>query len=806
MISVVFSTREDNPKHIEHIKNTSGIHKGLEVKQYINNGEYSLTELYNKALKETTNKIVVFCHDDIIFDTKNWGKKLLKVMEKNSEYGIVGIAGSRELPSSAKWWENPKHMYGQVFHQKDGNRWLSKYSPKKPLFLDNVVVVDGLFFAVNKGIIKETFDESVEGFHFYDVDFSFRNYIAGVKVGVTSDIDVTHLSIGETNEQWEENRKSFADKHKDNLPAKAEKIFNKHNKMKVLIGCLNFKGLTGSEISTFELAKKLKEYGCEVHVYSNIGGVLSDKAKKIGIKLYDLNSPPGYKMGDGKWMLNINGNLTPSKRGNLYKIKEMDFDIIQINHQPIGKTLLNLYPNNPFINIIRSRMLPIEFPLIDSRIKKYISVDPSVVKFVSDNYVIPDEDNLLIYNITDIKKPTSNKYNVENFVLLPGTMNYLRKEMVYDMVEKTKKLGKNLVLVGTDNDFGYAKKLSEENKHVYYYGELSDISELYSKCEKVCGLYLGRTLIEGFKYNKKGCGYLVDNQGNIEEIMDDIYPEDINVLDNDNITKQYIELYKEVINMKDKIIESENSEQVIDQIRVAPGLSFFKNKLLKKYGLREYYDINKPCIFNGVYTMDDYLSVIKHKGHKTIVWCGSDAQALNKSLIDKAGNIRHIAKSKFVSNTLTKKGIKHILLPITPTTPVKNYKKKGENIYFYKGIDRNKYGGVLVDEIKKRTNYNIIEASHNTFKPDELEKVYESCFIGLRLTKHDGLPNTVLEMGLMGRKCLHNGNTPNSLNYESVDDIIKHIDNEFSKRNENSEKVVDDVYDFLNIDKEWLKI
>ena len=36
MISVVFSTRVDNQKHIEHIKKTSGIHKGLEVIQYIN--------------------------------------------------------------------------------------------------------------------------------------------------------------------------------------------------------------------------------------------------------------------------------------------------------------------------------------------------------------------------------------------------------------------------------------------------------------------------------------------------------------------------------------------------------------------------------------------------------------------------------------------------------------------------------------------------------------------------------------------------------------------------------------------------
>ena len=106
MISVIYSTKENKDSHIEHIRKTSGIHKGIEVIQYINNGKYSLTEIYNKALKETTNNIVVFCHDDIIFETKNWGKKLLKLYEKNTEYGIIGIAGSREMPVSGKWWEN----------------------------------------------------------------------------------------------------------------------------------------------------------------------------------------------------------------------------------------------------------------------------------------------------------------------------------------------------------------------------------------------------------------------------------------------------------------------------------------------------------------------------------------------------------------------------------------------------------------------------------------------------------------------------------------------------------------------------
>ena len=100
--------------------------------------------------------------------------------------------------------------------------------------------------------------------------------------------------------------------------------------------------------------------------------------------------------------------------------------------------------------------------------------------------------------------------------------------------------------------------------------------------------------------------------------------------------------------------------------------------------------------------MQDYMSLINHKSHKTVVWCGSDAQYLNKDLIQQAGKIRHIAKSKFISETLDKHNIPHILLPVTPTSPVKNYlPKKGENIYFYHGEDRKKYGGDLVDIIKK---------------------------------------------------------------------------------------------------------
>jgi hypothetical protein len=218
MISVVFSTRVDNQKHIEHIKKTSGIHKGLEVIQYINNGEYSLTELYNKALKETTNDIVVFCHDDIIFETNNWGNKILKHFKRNPEYGILGVAGSTYLPKSGKWWEIPYTMRGIVNHQNNGQKWESKYSEHIGNKLYDVTLVDGLFFVINKNNLLSNFNENVEGFHLYDVSFCFDNYIKGVKIGVITDIRLTHLSIGETNEQWEKNREVFAENNKENLP------------------------------------------------------------------------------------------------------------------------------------------------------------------------------------------------------------------------------------------------------------------------------------------------------------------------------------------------------------------------------------------------------------------------------------------------------------------------------------------------------------------------------------------------------------------------------------------------------------
>ena len=265
MISVIYCTRQENPEHKSHIIKTSGNSKKIEVIEIINNGE-SLTKSYNRGLKMATNDIVVFCHDDIIFEKNGWATKLVNHFQ-NTDYGIIGIAGTTDLDETGRWWNDRAKMIGAVKHSQNGKTWENKYSGVFPKQIIESLIVDGLFFAIHKDRIKEEFDESVEGFHFYEIDFCFRNHLKGVKVGVTFDVKVIHKSVGETNEQWEENRKLFIEKYKDNLPLKLEvnpTITDKLSKIKTEPKVKILIHSNGNEEKVIKICNTIKEMG-----YSN---------------------------------------------------------------------------------------------------------------------------------------------------------------------------------------------------------------------------------------------------------------------------------------------------------------------------------------------------------------------------------------------------------------------------------------------------------------------------------------------------------------------------------------------------------
>jgi hypothetical protein len=217
MITIGYSTRKSNPTYSDILKKTCGLRE-IEIIEFVNDGEKSLPEVYNEILNKSKYNIVVLCHDDLEFDTNNWGRKLIKHYEKSPEFGIIGLAGSKYLPDSAKWWEISETMYGIVNHKHQGKKWASTYSKPINNDVEEVVLVDGLFISFDKQKLKHNFDEDFKGFHFYDLSFCIPNFNDGVGIGVVTDIRVTHLSVGNTNEVWEENRIQFLDKYKTILP------------------------------------------------------------------------------------------------------------------------------------------------------------------------------------------------------------------------------------------------------------------------------------------------------------------------------------------------------------------------------------------------------------------------------------------------------------------------------------------------------------------------------------------------------------------------------------------------------------
>jgi len=197
-------------------------------------------------------------------------------------------------------------------------------------------------------------------------------------------------------------------------------------------------------------------------------------------------------------------------------------------------------------------------------------------------------------------------------------------------------------------------------------------------------------------------------------------------------------------------------------------------------------------------------------------WAGSDIKELkeisevNKFWRDQLSNpkIKHIAISHWIAEDLDILGFKYKYIPITPhdineIEPC----KLGDSVYMYNpGNDI--YNGGIYQKIKEVLPYKFIEAKHNTYSREQLMEVYKNSFIGLRFTEHDGLSNTVCEMGAMGRMMIHNGDTPNCIKYDknNIDEIIDtiHTEYKYSQIADKTETVSSAVNEFLNIGDDWL--
>lgn len=541
MLTVAYSTREHKPEFKEYLKKSSGFKK-IEVIEKINNGDKSLAQVYNEILKEAKTDIIVFCHDDIYFDTNSWYHKLMKHFEK-TDFGILGMAGTTSMPASGMWWQDRKKMVGIVNHESGGKKWESKYSESFNNNVCQTIIVDGLFFAVDKRKIKKNFNEDFKGFHFYDIPFCFENHLEGVKIGVITNIRITHKSIGQTNQQWEDNRKLFEDKYKDKLPLKLP--FDPQKKLKILISCLFFRTFTGSELYVYELAKELIKMNCDVTVMSQIGGPLTDMAKRLGIKCITFEQAPGFKLGDGQWGFDAGNGFQVSTPNMMYRVSDVNFDLIHMQHKPVAERMIQFYPEIDKIYSIHSEVIELEEPIKHESIKKYIAIRPEIKDYIINNFDIPEKDIEIIYNPVDNEKFKPKQTKTQNSILFVGTIDYLRRETIMDLIDYTKENEKELWLMGEDKNNYLPNILSQS--HVKHFKPGWNVEKLLNECSETAGIQLGRTTIESWLCGKPSWIYKVNSLGNIESKEKFDPPTDLEKYYSNNVAKLIKEKYLEVL-------------------------------------------------------------------------------------------------------------------------------------------------------------------------------------------------------------------------------------------------------------------
>ena len=204
-----------------------------------------ICEIYNEGLKMASFDIVCFCHEDILFETSDWGKILSGLIKSNKEIGLVGIAGAVYKSKYPGSWAAVPYKYYRVNmtqQKKDGSR--TDHVLHDEGDFSEVAVIDGCFIAGKKELFEQYpwNEQLLKGFHLYDLDMSIR-VGQQYKIVVSNRIKLTHLSEGEFDTAWLTDAQKFHQHYQYMLPVNKAGL-NKHEQKELEYFALNAYVLT----------------------------------------------------------------------------------------------------------------------------------------------------------------------------------------------------------------------------------------------------------------------------------------------------------------------------------------------------------------------------------------------------------------------------------------------------------------------------------------------------------------------------------------------------------------------------------
>ena len=176
-----------------------------------------LCEGYNRGLARSRGELVIFSHDDVEFRAPEFARRLLGHME---HCDVAGVAGTNRLCGGDWSISGPPHIYGQMIHSgtDQGYFRVVVYSvPKRRV--DKMQAMDGVFLCCRREVAERIgFDEGTfSGYHMYDVDFTYRAYLAGYRLSVCNDLEPVHGAVSAYDQSWAAEERKFRAKHAGTL-------------------------------------------------------------------------------------------------------------------------------------------------------------------------------------------------------------------------------------------------------------------------------------------------------------------------------------------------------------------------------------------------------------------------------------------------------------------------------------------------------------------------------------------------------------------------------------------------------------
>ena len=192
-----------------------------EIMKIDNPGIMGICEAYNRGAEKAQYDFLLFLHEDVLFETQDWGRILMNLLNTEN-IGCIGIAGADYIPEvPIGWWMIKNHCYSHITHANLINQKVHKFTFSSNSGLKKVNFIDGVFIACpKKNWLTIKFDERLKGYHAYDISFSlhtnvyFENYITNL-------ISMKHFSQGKPSKEWLEsliqNRLNNRTHYKQNL-------------------------------------------------------------------------------------------------------------------------------------------------------------------------------------------------------------------------------------------------------------------------------------------------------------------------------------------------------------------------------------------------------------------------------------------------------------------------------------------------------------------------------------------------------------------------------------------------------------